>query len=219
MNLRLDRSHRQVQLLGNLVVGVVLQKTHLEELAILRRQALDIVLNLSALLHTYQALLGRGSAGRRGREFFIDREILLTATLEVDVGIACDGIDPLPEGVVGRVAVQIDIDLDEGLLQQILRILHRGRALQKQTTYGIAISVEQILEGHIIPRKREFDQSAVVGDYVFGYFQAVVSLRIIATRKQMTISGLIKSKRKYRSTTPRSPTRFAIELTRATTTT
>ena len=117
VDLGLYGTHRKVKFLGYFVVGVILQKTHCEEAAIVLGQAVDIVLNLSALLEVDEILLGGWRNGCRSRKFFVYRDVFLTATLEVDMGIAGDGIDPLSEGVFGRIAVQVYIYFDECLLQ------------------------------------------------------------------------------------------------------
>lgn len=90
--------------------------------------------------------------------------------------------------------MQVDIDFDEGLLQQILRIFVRCEALQKEAAYGVAIAVEEVFKGYVVTRERELHQSFVVGDYVVGYFHAVLSLRNIAMRRHIIIRGLNKSK-------------------------
>ena len=217
MNLRLDSTHRQMEFFGNLLVGVILQKTHHKKLAVLLGQRAYILLNLRALLYADKSIFGRrGTRNVRG-ELLINRKVILTAAFKVDVGIAGNGVDPLTEGRFRRVALQIDLDLDEGLLQQILGILHRCRTMQQQTAYSFAITVEEILKGDIITLQRELHQTLVVGDYVVGYFHAVESLRSIMMWSATISSGLKRSKRKYFRATLFSPTRFAIERTRSTT--
>lgn len=68
-------------------------------------QAVDIVLDLRALLQVYEVLLGRWCDGRGGGKFLVDGDVLLTPTLEVDMGVARNGVNPLSEGIFGRVAV------------------------------------------------------------------------------------------------------------------
>ena len=101
MYLSLYGAHRQVQFLGYLVVRVVLQKSHRKEAAVILRQRLDVVLYLSALLLTDHVLLGSGGVGYGCGKLLVDGEILLTASLKVDVCVARDGVDPLSEGVLG----------------------------------------------------------------------------------------------------------------------
>lgn len=64
-------------------------------------QAVDIVLDLRALLQVYEVLLGRWCDGRRCGKFLVDRDVLLSAALEVNMGIARNGVNPLSEGVFG----------------------------------------------------------------------------------------------------------------------
>ena len=68
-------------------------------------QTVDIVLDLRALLQVYEVLLGRWCNGRRGGKFLVDGDVLLSAALEVNMGVARNSVNPLPEGVFGRVAV------------------------------------------------------------------------------------------------------------------
>lgn len=99
--LSLYSTHWQVQFLGYLVVGVVLKESHRKEAAVILRQRLDVVLYLSALLLADHVLLGSGCIGYGCGELFVDGEILLTASLKVDMCVARNGIDPLSEGVLG----------------------------------------------------------------------------------------------------------------------
>ena len=114
--------------------------------------------------------------------------------------------------------MQVDVYLYECLLQQIVRILGRGGALQEQPPNGVAVAVEQILERRVIAVEREFHQPTVVGDYVVGYLHTLLSLRSSAIRTHNMSSGFSRSNMKYRSTTPFSPARSAIDLMRAATT-
>ena len=56
------------------------------------------------------------------------------------------GVEPLPEGIFGRVAVEVGIYLYERLLQQVVRILGGCRTLQEQTPYGVAVAVEEVFD-------------------------------------------------------------------------
>ena len=88
-------------------------------------------------------LRGRGRRGGR-RETLVDRQVVLTAAHEVDERIAGDGIDPLSEGIVGAVAVQVDVDLDEGLLQQVVGVVHAAQPLHEQPVDSVAVAVEKV---------------------------------------------------------------------------
>lgn len=101
VNLRLDSTHRQMEFFRNFVVGVIIQKAHCKQTAIVFGQAVYIVLYLRALLQIYEVFLRRWRHSRRSRESLVYRYILLAAALEVDVGVTRNGIDPLSEGVFG----------------------------------------------------------------------------------------------------------------------
>ena len=116
-------------------------------------QAVDIVLDLRALLQVYKVLLGRGSDGRWGGKFLVNGYILLTSALKVDMGVSCNGVNPLSKGVFGRVAMQIYIDFDECLLKQILGILSRCRTLQKEAAYSVAIAIEEVFKSYVVAPK------------------------------------------------------------------
>ena len=64
-------------------------------------QAVDIVLDLRALLQVYEILFRRWCDGRGGGKFLVDGDVLLTAAFEVNMGIARNGVNPLSEGVFG----------------------------------------------------------------------------------------------------------------------
>ena len=146
----LDRTHGHVEFLGYLLVGEVVDETHDEESPVLLRQQLDVALDLRALLRVDEALLGRGGARCRRRELAVDGYVLLTLALEVDMRILGYGVEPLPEGIFGRVAVEVGIYLYERLLQQVVRILGGCRTLQEQTPYGVAVAVEEVFECRMV---------------------------------------------------------------------
>lgn len=131
VDLGLHGTHWQVEFFRYFIVRIILHKTHRKEASVMLGQAVDIVLDLRALLQVYKVLLGRGSDGRWGGKFLVNGYILLTSALKVDMGVSRNGINPLSEGVFGRVAMQIYIDFDECLLEQIFGIFGRCRALQK----------------------------------------------------------------------------------------
>lgn len=153
VDLSLYRTHWHTHLLGNLLVGVVLKKTHREDFAVLFGQTVDVVLYLVALLKADKVLLWRGGAGYGSRELLVNGNILLSAAFKVDVGVARNGVNPLAEGVLRAVTLQIYIHLDEGLLQQILRILNGCGAVEQKPSYGVAVTVEQILKGGMVARE------------------------------------------------------------------
>ena len=124
------------------------------------------------------------------------------------------GVEPLPEGIFGRVAVEVGIYLYERLLQQVVRILWRGRALQEQTPYGVAVAVEEVFECRMVAREGELHKASVVGDDVVGYLHTPGTLRTSDSRRAIIMNGLKRSKIKKRSATPCSPTRLAIDRMR-----
>ena len=105
VDLRLYGTHREVQFFRYFIVRIILHKTHRKEASVVLGQAVDIVLNLRALLQVYEVLLGRGSNGRRGGKFLVNGDILLTSALKVDMGVARNSVNPLSEGIFGRVAM------------------------------------------------------------------------------------------------------------------
>ena len=151
------------------------------------------MLDLGPLLEADDALLrGRGRRGGR-RETLVDRQVVLTAAHEVDERIAGDGVDPLSEGIVGAVAVQVDIDLDEGLLQQVVGVVHPAQPLHEQPVDSVAVAVEKVFEGRIVAFEHQFHQPPVLGDDIVGYLHTRSSLRISITLSAKAQSGLSRS--------------------------
>lgn len=58
MNLGFDSTHWKIQLFSNLLIGVILQKTHGKELSVLLWKAIYVIFDLAALLNVYQVILG-----------------------------------------------------------------------------------------------------------------------------------------------------------------
>ena len=193
MDLCLDCSQRQGEFRGDLLVGVLLEEAHQDQLPVTGRQALEVVLDLRPLLEVDDALLGGRSARGRRREAVVDRQILLPAPHEVDEGVACDGVNPLSESVARTVAVEVDVDLDEGLLQQVVGIVRTPEPLHEQAVDRVAVAVEQILEGRVVAPERPGDQLPVFGYDIVGYLHTRSSRRSSMMRSAASHSGLNRS--------------------------
>ena len=153
----------------------------------------EIPVDLRPLLHADDALFGRrGRRWRRG-EAFVDRQVVLAAPYEVDERIAGDGVNPLPEGIDGTVTMQVDVDLDEGLLQQVVGIVRTPEPLHEQAVDRVAVAVEQILEGRVVAPKRPGDQLPVFGYDIVGYLHTRSSRRSSMMRSAASHSGLNRS--------------------------
>lgn len=143
-------THRQLQFLGYLLIGIILQKSHFEECAILLRERVYVVLNLRALLQTYELLLGRWGTCPWSCKSLIYRQVLLSASLIIYVCVACYGVYPLTKRIAVGVAVQVYIYFDKRLLQQIVGIYCRCESLQEELPYRFAIAIEEVLKGCMV---------------------------------------------------------------------
>ena len=82
-----------------------LKKSHFEERAILLRERVYVVLNLRALLQTYELLLGRWGTCPRSCKSLIYRQVLLLTSLIIYVCVASYGVYPLTKRIAVGVAV------------------------------------------------------------------------------------------------------------------
>ena len=128
-----------------------------------------------------------------GIEAVVDRQVVLTPPHEVDEGVAGDGVDPLSEGVIGAVTVDVDIDLDKGLLQQIVGVVRTAQPLHEQTVDRVAVTVEKVLESGIVPFEHPIDQLPVLGYDIVGYLHTRSSRRSSMTHSAAAHSGLNRS--------------------------
>ena len=168
---------RQRELRRDLLVGVLLEKAHQDQLPVTGREAFEIVLDLRPLLEVDDALLGSRGVRRRGGETLVDRQVVLAAAHEVDERVARNGVDPLPEGVVRTVPVEVDVDFDKGLLQQVVGIVHTAEPLHEQPVDGVAVAVEKVLEGVVVPLEHPVNQLTVFGYDIVGYLHTRLSRR------------------------------------------
>ena len=188
-----DGTHRQLQFLGYLFVGVLLDKAQTEQKTVLLGQRLQKMLYLQSLLRVDDTLLGCGGVGRRCGETLVYRETALTAARKVYKGVASDGIEPLPEGVIAVVGVYIEIYFYKCLLQKVVGIIVIAEALHEQTAYGVAVAVEQMLESGCIALENHRCQSAVVGYDIFVYLHDGSFLRLDTIRAITAVGRLSKS--------------------------
>ncbi len=193
VDLGLDRAERQRELRGDLLVGVFVEEAQHDQLPVAGRQPLEVVFDLGALLQVDDALLGRG-ARRDGRsEALVDRKVLLPAAHEVDERVAGDGVDPLSEGVAGVVAVEVDVDLDEGLLQQVVDVADAAQPLCEEAVDGVAVAVEEVLERRVVAREDELREAPVFGYDVVVYLHTRRSLRSSMRRSTSASRGSSRS--------------------------
>ena len=193
MNLGFDRSKRQGQLLGNLLVGILLQKAHPNQSSIAGRESLQTVFDLRPLLQANHILLGCRSGRCRRRKTLVDRQLLLATTHVVNKGVAGYRVNPLSKGVIGIVAVETQIDLDEGLLQQVIGIFTRTGSLYKQAQNRIAVAVEEVLEGRVIPFECQLHQRTIFSNDIVGYLHTRRSLRNSSNPRKSDHNGLNRS--------------------------
>ena len=115
---------------------------------------------------------------------------------KINEGVPRNGIDPLSEGEFTAVTVQVDIDLDEGLLQQVVGIVRPPEPLHEETVDRIPIAVEQVLESRVVPLERLRNQLPVVGYDIVGYLHTRSSRRTSVRASAAAHSGLSRSYRK-----------------------
>ena len=188
-----DCPQRQRELRGDLFVGVLLEETHQDQLPVAGCQPVEVLLDLRPLLEVDDALLGGRGARGRGIEAVVDRQVVLTTAHEVDERVARNGVDPLPERIVGTVTVNVDIDLDEGLLQQVVGVVRTAQPLYEQAVDGVAVTVEEVFESGIVPLEHPVDQLPVIGYDIVGYLHTRSSRRSSMTHSTAAHSGLSRS--------------------------
>ena len=89
--------------------------------------------------------------------------------------------------------MQVDINLDEGLLQQVVGVVHPAQPLHEQPVDSVAVAVEKVFEGRIVAFEHQFHQPPVLGDDIVGYLHTRSSLRISITLSAKAQSGLSRS--------------------------
>ena len=92
--------------------------------------------------------------------------------------------------------MQVDVDLDEGLLQQVVGIVRPPEPLHEKTVDRIPVAVEQVLEGRVVAPQHPIDQFPVLGYDIVGYLHTRSSRRSSMTPSRAAHSGLNKSYRK-----------------------
>lgn len=73
--------------------------------------------------------------------------------------------------------MEVDVDFDKGLLQQVVGIVHTAEPLHEQPVDGVAVAVEKVLEGVVVPLEHPVDQLTVFGYDIVGYLHTRLSRR------------------------------------------
>ena len=73
--------------------------------------------------------------------------------------------------------MEIHVDLDEGLLQQVVGIFGIPRALQEEAVDGVAVAVEEVFERCRVAAEHQSGQLPVVGNDIVGYLHTRSSRR------------------------------------------
>ena len=73
--------------------------------------------------------------------------------------------------------MEVDVDLDEGLLQQVVGAVGASEPLHEEAVDGLAVAVEEVFEGDVVPSERQPHQFAVLGNDIVGYLHTRSSLR------------------------------------------
>ena len=94
-------------------------------------------------------LLGAGCRRHRGFRRKLYRDVVGAATQVVDERIAGYGIYPLPEGVLRGVIFKVDIDLQEGILQQVVGLGAAPRALLEESIYRLTVAREEVEDAQV----------------------------------------------------------------------
>ena len=171
MYLRFDRSERDVEFGGYLLVGVLLEETQFYQPPVTRRHVREVILELFAVLVVDDALFGR-SLVRRGIDVSrpacrggVYLQVVAPFAHEVDEGVPRDGIYPLAESEGRIVFAEVEEDLDESLLQQVVGIVAvASRPVEVEFVDAVPIAVEKRLESYGIPVVGKGDE-LLVGEY------------------------------------------------------
>ena len=89
--------------------------------------------------------------------------------------------------------MQVDVDLDEGLLQQVVGIVRTPEPLHEKPVDRVPIAVEKVLESRIIALEHKIDQIPVLGYDIVGYLHTRSSRRNSITPSIAVHSGLSRS--------------------------
>ena len=115
---------------------------------------------------------------------------------EIDEGVPGDGVNPLSEGVGRVVAVDVDIDFDEGFLQQVVGVQGVVGALYEEPVYSLLVTLEKVFEGDVVALQYQLHERPVVGYDIVGYLHTRSSLRSSNSPSSRAKNGLSRSYRK-----------------------
>ena len=107
-----------------------------------------------------------------------------------------DGVNPLSEGVGRVVAVDVDIDFDEGFLQQVVGVQGVVGALYEEPVYSLLVTLEKVFEGDVVALQYQLHERPVVGYDIVGYLHTRSSLRSSNSPSSRAKNGLSRSYRK-----------------------
>ena len=89
--------------------------------------------------------------------------------------------------------MQVDIDLDEGLLQQVVGVVRSAEPLDEQAVDRVAVTVEEVLEGVVVALQHPSDQLAVRGYDIVVYLHTRSSRRSSSSPSAAAHNGLNRS--------------------------
>ena len=68
----------------------------------------------------------------------------------VNKSVARYGVYPLPKGEVARIVAKVQVDLNEGLLQEVCRCIFVAKTLFKEAHQSFMVACEEVLEGVLV---------------------------------------------------------------------
>ena len=120
------------------------------------------------------------------------------------------GVDPLSEGVLLGIGIEVEIYLDEGLLHKILRsLLISSQTHFEEAHYSLVVACIEVLEGLLIALRCEIYESAVCSYDVVVYLH---TFALLLPRDRVINSniGPIRSYIQYSLAMPLSPSLRAV---------
>ena len=94
------------------------------------------------------------------------------------------------------VAVDVDIDFDEGFLQQVVGVQGVVGALYEKPVYSLLVTLEKVFEGDVVALQYQLHEHPVVGYDIVGYLHTRSSLRSSNSPSSRAKNGLSRSYRK-----------------------
>ena len=89
--------------------------------------------------------------------------------------------------------MDVDIDFDEGFLQQVVGVQGVVGALYEEPVYSLLVTLEKVFEGDVVALLYQLHERPVVGLDIVGYLHTRSSLRISITLSAKAQSGLSRS--------------------------